>query len=29
VQPWHRAVWVEGHWVRRIGGWYWSPGRWR
>jgi WXXGXW repeat (2 copies) len=23
------AVWVEGHWLRRPGGWVWIAGHWR
>lgn len=27
--PRPRAVWVEGRWVNRGGGWYWREGHWR
>jgi len=23
------AVWVDGHWRKRRGGWVWIPGHWR
>ncbi|MGC4101791.1 hypothetical protein [Ferruginibacter sp.] len=29
VPPRARAVWVEGHWQHRRGGWVWVPGHWR
>lgn len=27
--PRPRAIWVEGRWVHRGGGWYWREGHWR
>lgn len=27
--PRPHAIWVEGRWVRRGGGWYWREGHWR
>ena len=29
VRPRRNAVWVEGDWQRRRGGWVWSDGYWR
>ena len=29
VRPRPAAVWVEGSWVRRRGGWVWVEGSWR
>jgi hypothetical protein len=29
VPPYHRAVWVNGYWAHRHGGYVWVPGHWR
>ena len=29
ARPRPAAVYVEGHWLRRPGGWVWVPGHWR
>jgi hypothetical protein len=29
IPPRHHARWVDGHWVRRPGGWFWMEGHWR
>lgn len=26
--PRPRAIWIEGHWKHRRGGWIWVPGHW-
>jgi hypothetical protein len=26
--PWRDAVWINGHWKHKGGGWVWVPGHW-
>lgn len=29
VPAYSNAVWVDGHWRKKRGGWVWVPGHWR